>query len=470
MIGREEEVKILTNMLSNDEAELVSVLGRRRVGKTYLLRETFKEHIVFEFVGIQGGTLKENLNAFTFTLQQTFGKESVPGNIKSWLNAFQVLIELLSKQRSTSKMVIFIDELSWIAGKKPDFVKALGFFWNSWASKQKIVVAICASAAAWMIKNILKNRGGLHNRVTRQIYLQPFTCKEAKEYLHQRGLKFNNEQVTELYMTFGGIPHYLKLIENGKSVGQVVNSLCFSEKGALRNEFDNLYGALFSNHQPYIAVIIACYSKWKGVTQGEIVKYSGIPSGGTLTRILSELELSGFITSTVPFGKVKKEKIYRLVDEFSVFYLKFMDGKINNDWNLISQSQPFKLWKGYAFENFCFKHVQHIKHQLGIGSVITQQFAYHIQNPAAKANHQIDLIIDRNDQCINICEIKYHSKPFIITKNYAEILKQRMQYFGWETETKKTIFLTFISKFGVTTQSGIPNLVDNEVLMEDFYK
>jgi AAA+ ATPase superfamily predicted ATPase len=470
MIGREEEVKILTDMLSSDEAELVSVLGRRRVGKTYLLRETFKEHIVFEFVGIQGGTLRENLNAFTFALQQTFGKESVPNNIKSWLNAFQTLIELLSTQKTTKKSVVFIDELSWIAGKKPDFVKALGFFWNSWASKQNIVVAICGSAAAWMIKNIIKNKGGLHNRITRQIYLLPFTCKEAREYLQQRGLKFNNEQVTELYMTFGGIPHYLKLIDKAKSVGQVVNSLCFSEKGALKNEFDNLYAALFTNHQPYIAVIKACYSKWKGVTQSEIVKHSGIPSGGTLTRMLTELELCGFITSTAPFDKVKKEKIYRLIDEFSVFYLNFMDSKKNTDWNLISQSQPFKLWKGYAFENFCLKHIQSIKHQLGIGSVITQQFAYLIQNPALKTHHQIDLIIDRNDQCINICEIKYHAKPYTITKNYAETLRQRMQYFAWETETKKTIFLTFISKYGVTTQSGIPNLVDSEVLMEDFYK
>ncbi len=471
MIGREEEFRILNNMLLTDEAELVSVLGRRRVGKTYMLRETFKEHLVFEFAGIEDGTQRQNLKAFTFALQQTFGKKTVPNNIKDWLTGFEILIELLNKRKtSTNKMVVFIDELPWIAGKRKDFVKAFGFFWNNWASKQKIVVAICGSAAAWMIKNIVQNKGALHNRITRQIYLQPFTCKETKAFLQQRGHKFNDEQITELYMTFGGIPHYLKLVDKAKSVGQAVNSLCFDEKAALKYEFDNLYAALFTNHEPYIAIIKACFTKWKGVTQNEIVKLSGIQSGGTLTRMLAELELSGFIISTPPFANTKKETLYRLIDEFSVFYLKFMDGKKTTDWNLISQSQPFKLWQGFAFENFCFRHIKAIKQQLGIAAVITQQAAYHIKNEALKANHQIDLIIDRNDQCINICEIKYHQKPFTITKAYAETLRLRMQHFSWETDTKKMVLLTFISKHGVTIQSGIPDMVDSEVVLADFYK
>jgi hypothetical protein len=469
MVGREEEVQILKNMLSTHEADLVSVLGRRRVGKTYLLRETFKDHIVFEFVGIQGGSQRENLNAFTFTLQQTFGKELVPNHIENWLKGFQVLIEILSNQKTGKKMVVFIDELPWIAGKKPDFIKAFGFFWNNWASKQKIVIAICGSAAAWMIKNVIKNKGGLHNRITRQMYLQPFTCKETKAFLQQRGLKFTDEQITELYMTFGGIPYYLKLIDKAKSVGQVVNSLCFEEKGALKNEFENLYAALFTNHQPYISVIRACYSKWKGVTQNEIVKLSGIPSGGTLTRMLTELELSGFISSTQPFANIKKEKLYRLADEFSIFYLKFMDGKKSTDWNLISQSQLFKLWQGYAFENFCFRHIKAIKQKLGIAAVITQQYSYQIKSGQLSGNNQIDLLIDRNDQCINLCEIKYHNKPFTITKQFAEILRQRMQYFGWESGTKKSVYLTFITRYGVVTPAGAENLVDSEVLLKDFY-
>lgn len=469
MVGREEEVHILRQMLLSNEAEMVSVLGRRRVGKTYLLRETFKDHIVFEFTGIEHGTLRENLHAFAFALQHTFGKKAVPGRIKTWLQAFEILIEQLELQQADKKRVVFIDELPWIAGKKPDFIKALGFFWNSWASKQSIVVAICGSAAAWMIKNVLKNKGALHNRITRQIYLQPFTCKEAKAFLQQRGHKFTDEQITELYMTFGGIPHYLKLIEKAKSVGQVVNSLCFDEKGALRNEFDNLYAALFTNHEPYIAIIKACFTKWKGVTQSEIVKLSGIPSGGTLTRMLYELELSGFIISTPPFANTKKETLYRLLDEFSVFHLKFMEGKKSTDWNLMSQSQPFKLWKGYAFENFCFRHIPTIKARLGIGAVVTQQAAYHIKNKALEANHQIDLIIDRKDECINICEIKYHQKPYTITKSYATQLRQRLQHFSWETNTKKMVLLTFISKYGITMQSDIPHLVDSELVLADFY-
>lgn len=469
MIGRYEEIKILSDLLSTPEAELVSVLGRRRVGKTYLLRETFKDQIVFEFVGVQGGSQREQLNAFTFSLQQTFGKKGVPNIISTWLDAFQILIELLSTISFTKKQVVFIDELPWIAGKKSDFIKAFGFFWNNWASKQKIVVAICGSAASWMIKNVIRNKGGLHNRVTRLIYLQPFTISETKAYFQQRGLRFNDEQITELYMTFGGIPYYMKLIPKAKSVQQAVNTLCFEKNAPLQNEFYNLYAALFTNHQPYISVIKACYSKWRGVSQGEIVEHSGIPSGGTLTRMLEELELSGFISSTPPFLNVKKEKLYRLMDEFSVFYLKFMDGRKTTDWNLISQSQPFKLWQGYAFENFCFRHIKAIKQKLGIAAVVTQQYSYQVKSNQLIGNHQIDLLIDRNDQCINLCEIKYHNKPFTITKQYAEMLKLRMQHFSWETGTKKIVFLTFISKYGVTIQTGADNLVDSEVLLKDFY-
>jgi uncharacterized protein len=199
------------------------------------------------------------------------------------------------------------------------------------------------------------------------------------------------------------------------------------------------------------------------------VRHSGIPSGGTLTRMLEELELSGFITSTPPFLNVKKEKLYRLMDEFSVFYLRFIDGKKTTDWSLISQSQPFKLWQGYAFENFCFRHIKAIKQKLGIAAVVTQQYSYQIKSNQLNGNHQIDLLIDRNDQCINLCEIKYHNNPFTITKQYAEILRLRMQHFGWESGTKKTVFLTFITKHGTITQSGVENIVDSEVLLKDFY-
>ncbi len=467
MIGRTEEIKILNNLLTSKEAELVSVLGRRRVGKTYLIRETFKENIVFEFAGIQNGTTKEQLKSFTFCLQQTFGKKAVPNKITDWLQAFQILIEILTTNKSRKKQVVFIDELPWIAGIKPGFLKAFDFFWNSWASKNNMVVAICGSAASWMIKQVINNKGGLHNRVTRQIYLQPFTCNETKEYLKQRGLKFNDEQITELYMILGGIPYYLKQIEKGKSVPQVVNNLCFDAKAPLKNEFENLYAALFAKPINYISVIKACYSKWKGVSQKEIVKLSSLASGGTLTKILEELEISGFITSTSPFSNIKKEKLYRLTDEFSLFYLKFMAKKNGGNWNLITKTQPFKLWLGYAFENFCFKHIDKIKQHLGIAGIISNQYSHNIKSTAINSGGQIDLIIDRNDQCINLCEIKFYDKPFVINKQYESLLNQRVQNFKWETGTKKTVFLTFITKWGVKNNN---HLIDNEVLLNHFYR
>ncbi len=317
-----------------------------------------------------------------------------------------------------------------------------------------------------MIKQVINNKGGLHNRVTKQIYLQPFTCNETKEYLQKRGLKFNNEQITELYMILGGIPFYLKQIEKGNSVAQVINKLFFEEKAPLKNEFTNLYTALFTNTINYIAVIKACYTKWKGVSHNEIVKLSGIASGGSLTKILDDLEISGFITSTWPFANSKKEKLYRLTDEFSLFYLKFIDGKKATNWNLISKTQPFKLWLGYTFENFCLKHIDKVKQQLGIAGIITQQFSYNIKSTAKNSGGQIDLIIDRADQCINLCEIKYYQKPFIISTKYAALLTQRLQNFILETGTTKSVFLTFITKAGIKNNTQI---IENEIVLSNFY-
>ncbi|HPH90974.1 MAG TPA: ATP-binding protein [Ferruginibacter sp.] len=466
MIGRKEEAAILKGLLQSGESELVSILGRRRVGKTYLIREVYKDHIVFEFTGIQDGTRRQQLDSFAFSMQQYFGRKKTARSITGWLEAFEILIGLLSKRKSRKKPVVFIDELPWIAGKKSDFLKAFGFFWNSWAVKNNIVVAICGSAASWMIKQVINNKGGLHNRVTRQICLQPFKCNEAKLFLQHQGLQFTDDQVTELYMVFGGIPFYLKLIPKGCSVAQAVTKVCFAENAPLKNEFDNLYAALFANHYNHIAVIKACYAKWKGMSHYEIVKASGIPSGGTLTKVLEELEMAGFISSTAPFTNVKKEKLYRLTDEFSLFYLKFMVNKKNTDWVSVSHSQPFKLWQGYAFENFCFRHIQQIKNVLGIGAVITSQYAYNIKAGDNNNGSQLDLILDRNDRCINLCEIKYYEKPFSITPQYARVLEQRIKDFKWHSGTKKTVFLTFITKAGLKNTTP---LVDNEITLDDFY-
>jgi hypothetical protein len=467
MIGRTREAAILQQLLQSDEAELLCVLGRRRVGKTYLIRQVYQNNLAFEFTGIQNGNRSEQLNSFLFYLGKTFGEEKIPRRLSSWMHAFEVLITLLEKRKSRKKPVIFIDELPWIAGNKSDFLKAFGSFWNSWASKKNVIVVICGSAASWMIKKIINNKGGLHNRVTRQIILQPFTCNEAWAYLKQRGIKVNWEQLTDIYMVLGGIPFYLKQLDKGKSVAQMIDAVCFAENAPLKNEFDNLYAALFSNHQSYIAVIKSCYSKWKSMTHNEVAKHSRIASGGTLTQILTDLEMAGFIASTQPFSNSKKETIYRLTDEFSLFYLKYMATGKTNNFQLISQSQSFKLWQGYAFENFCFRHMDAIKKKLGIAAVITRQYAFNLKNTNGKTNAQIDLIIDRNDQCVNLCEIKYHQQPFAITPQYARHLEERIEGFKMGTGTRKSVFLTFITKKGTKHNTS---LIDSHILLKDFYE
>ncbi len=314
------------------------------------------------------------------------------------------------------------------------------------------------------------NRGGLHNRVTRQIYLSAFTLTEASIYLRSRNIALDLFQLSQLYMTLGGIPYYLRLVSRGRSVSQIVDSLLFAKNAPLRHEFENLYQALFDDYEKYILIVKACYSKWKGLTHQEIVDLTKLPSGGSLTRKLKDLEKSGFITSYQPFGKKKKDTLLRLTDEFSIFYLKFVSDKRVTGWTSISQSQTFRSWLGFAFENLCHKHLFGIKKKLGISGVEANAFSFYVKGTESTGGTQIDLVIDRKDHVINICEIKYHDRPFIITKAYKNKLREKIEIFRATTQTSKTIHLTMITCKGVKENLHRNEIVDSEIVLSDLFE
>lgn len=323
IVGRKEELKIIDNIIKSNDSELLAVIGRRRVGKTYLIKHGFEKQLCFHYTGKNDVTKEEQIATFCNKIS-SYSKtivKTIPGN---WDDAFELLKKLIDKKKTKTKKAIFIDELPWIATAKSGFLSSFTYFWNDWAVNKNIAVIICGSAASWMINNVVNNKGGLHNRITRHIPLKPFTLAETEAYLQSKNINYPRYEILQVYMAMGGIPYYLKEIESGKSAIQNVDKICFSKQGILRREFHNLFSSLFDKYENHEKVIRALATKRKGLTRNEIVKTTKLKSGGGLTRILTELEESSFISRNLAFGKSERSSLYRLVDEYSSFYISFI--------------------------------------------------------------------------------------------------------------------------------------------------
>lgn len=474
LVGRKPEQAILKSALISDESEMIAITGRRRVGKTFLVRSVYDKKIDLEFTGVQNAPRREQLDSFHFLLRQFVGQQLDLKSPKNWLEAFHQLITTLeAKEKPNGKRILFFDELPWLASKKSGFLRAFGFFWNNWASKNNIVVVICGSAASWMIQKVVKDKGGLHNRITRKINLKPFSLAETEAFLQNQQVKLNRYHTVLIYMIMGGIPHYLKEVKSGRSAVQNIEAICFSEEGLLADEFVNLYPALFENSDNHIAVIRALATKWKGLTRAAIIKMTKLPNGGGATKILNELKQSGFISEYYPFGKKKKDMLYRLTDEYSLFYIHFIQKRkrnIRGAWQALSQTSIFTSWSGYAFESICLKHLTPIKKALEINGIYAEPSSFLFQGNDVLPGTQIDLLIDRNDYVINLCEIKFYRTPFTLTKSYTAQLRNKIAVFSEVSKTKKQIFLTLITTFGVMENKYSQEIIDNSLTMDVLFE
>lgn len=471
-IGRKKEVEILHKALYSEEPEMVAVIGRRRVGKTFLVRTAFGEQLDFEITGTQNASTREQLRNFAIRIREFFGEKTLSGTPANWMDAFEILMRQLDRKQKTGKLVVFFDELPWLASRRSGFLNALGFFWNSWATRRHIVVVICGSAAAWMIQKVVYHKGGLHNRITKRVDLQPFNLNEAEAFLQSRGTLFDRYHLLLMYMAMGGIPHYLKEIEAGKSAAQNIDAICFSTSGLLRDEFSKLYPALFEHADNHIAVIRALAQKWQGMNRTEIVAATQIPDGGGLTDVLAELTGSGFVGAYYPFGKKKKDMLYRLTDEYSLFYLKFIEtnrtpGK--SVWMSLSQTQEFKSWSGYAFESLCIKHLPQIEKAMSIGGVFSEASGFIHRGTADFPGLQIDLVLDRKDHVINLFEMKFYHESWLLSKADAAGFRDRVALFKRLSKTNKQVFLTVVTPFGIRKNEHSLGIVDSEVTMDDLF-
>jgi len=473
LVGRAQEKETLMRAFRSSEPEMVAVIGRRRVGKTFLVREALKGKIDLEFTGVQNTRSKPQIENFHF-LVSTFAENDDLPVPKNWHSAFRQLISVLDKQKSRKqKFVLFFDELPWLASKKSGFLEAFGFFWNNWASKNNILVIICGSAASWMIQRVVQNRGGLHNRITKRIYLKPFTLRETEAYFKHENINLNRYQIAQIYMIMGGIPHYLKEVEAGKSAVQNIDDICFSEAGLLRDEFVSLYPALFEKADNHIAIVRALGQKWKGLSRKEIMQISGLTNGGGVTKILKELIHSGFVSSYYPFGKKKKAMLYRLTDEYSLFYLHFIENKRIQEkgmWKRLSQTPVYQSWSGYAFESLCLKHTPQIKKALEISGIYSETSSFTFVGNDDLSGTQIDLLIDRNDGTINLCELKFYRGKFLINREYAEKLEQKRSIFTTVSKTNKQVFITLITASGMTPNKHSLGLIDNALDMDALFE
>jgi uncharacterized protein len=469
MIGRKYESNRLKASLKSENSELIAIYGRRRVGKTYLVRTIYAKHIRFEVTGLYGGNQEKQIDLFFDELQKVSNKIKDSDRPKNWKEVFELLKIYINSLRSQSKKVIFIDEMPWLDTHKSDFRMYLGHFWNSYCEKRNdIVIVLCGSAASYMVQNIISNKGSLHARLTYKLHIKPFTLHETKAFLNAKKINWGNYHILHLYMALGGVPHYLNKVMRGESVVQTIQRLCFDSNGDLVNEFDEIFESLFSHSTSHIAIVRSLGNYGKGISRTELIKQSKHTGGGAFTRALEELIASGFVTKYPAFDKKNKKMLYRLTDEYSKFYLKYIEPNKNqgeNFWKTMFQQQSYISWAGFNFETICLKHVAQIKKALKIQGI------HSVNSNWSAEGIQIDLVIKRADNWVNLCEMKFYNAPYKIDKTELEKLRTKLLKFKGDTGTKDVVVLTIISTYGIIENENFHEIIENsfemDILFED---
>jgi hypothetical protein len=479
IFARLKEIKLLDGLYSSGRPEFLAVYGRRRVGKTFLVREFFKtKGLYFAITGVKDAAPAKQLKNFSAEFERVFGSFKDTEQPKNWHEAFKALRIAIESVKGSDRIILFFDELPWLATPRSGFLQDLDYFWNRYLSDDpRIILVVCGSAASWMIKKVVNNKGGLHGRLTAEIRLLPFDLKETEEFLKLQGIVLNRKAIIDIYMAIGGIPKYLNYIQKGQSALQIVSHLCFG--GPLTDEFNELYAALFENYQKHVSIVKVLSKHHGGLSKSEIARAVGLSEGGGMNLILEELEQSGFILAIRCFEKQKKDVVYRLIDEYSLFYLKWIQKSKDDNlsipdekfWISLFNSPTGQAWAGYAFETLCFKHLSNIKVALGISGVLTSSsgWIYKARKDSNDRGAQIDLLIDRADNCINLCELKYCNDEFLVSKLYDKELREKRAIFTEKTQTKKSIFLTLISPYGVKQNTGHFDIVDVALTMDDLF-
>lgn len=469
IIGRDHEIRQLDSCYNSGESEFIILYGRRRVGKTFLIRKHFEGKFDFALTGIHNGTKAVQLGNFTNALEEYSGKaQPLP---KTWFEAFnQLKRHLLSLRKK--RLLVFIDEMPWLDTKKSDFLSAFELFWNGWgASQSKLMLIVCGSATTWITDKIFANKGGLFNRATKRIYLKQFTLNETERYLKSRKIHWNRKTIAECYMIMGGIPFYLRQLSPDFTFSENIDAIFFKQRCALWDEYEHLYASLFNSPEPYLQIVEALSKKRKGLTRSEIAKSTKIADSGTLTKILKNLCGSDFIQAYTYFGSNKKNTLYRLTDFYTLFYNRFIKehyGKDQNYWTRTLTSPAHNTWAGLAFENLCLQHISQIKKQLGISGILCESSSWFLKTEKGEHGAQIDLVIDRSDNVINLCEMKFANDEYEINRDDEEDLRHKVSAFQKHTKTRKALHLTMVTTYGMK-RNIYSDIAQSQVTLEQLF-
>lgn len=477
MVGRTREIKELNKRYNSKKSELIAIYGRRRVGKTFLVDETFEGKFAFRHAGLSPenneddkGLLRAQLHHFYNSLVMQGMKEcKEPDN---WLDAFLLLEKYLQKKDNGSRQLIFLDELPWLDTPRSGFLRAFEGFWNNWACHRKnIMVIVSGSANSWILNNLIGNHGGLYNRVTFKMKLYPFTLKECEEFYTDNDIRFSPYDIVQSYMIFGGIPYYMNYVDGEYSLAQNVDKIFFDKEAYLKDEYDTLFQSVFANPEVEKSLVKLISTRNSGYTRAEISERSGLSNGGGLSRYLNALLASGFVTKYVPFGKSKREEHYKVVDPFCLFFLHFkneINGGNDGFWQQNLSAQLLVTWRGFAFENVCFNHIPQIKNALGISGVNTMASAWSKREDDSEGT-QIDLVLSRNDNVVNMCELKYYGEEFNVNKDYYRKLIRRQELLMKEVSRKTVVRSTLITTYGLK-RNEYSGVFTNVITLEDLFK
>ena len=477
IVGRKQEQKELRRLYESDESEMVVVYGRRRVGKTYLVNQVFATvGFTFKITGLYKSRLPQQLENFNLALKEYSGKASWP-QPKSWMEAFDQLKEYLKDGKTGRKRVLFFDEFPWMDTKGSRFLKAFEWFWNGWGSAQEdLLLIVCGSATNWIINKLFKHKGGLYNRAGTKMYLRQFTLAETEQYLQKKGIEMERYDIAQVYMMMGGIPYYLKQLEPGRTLADNIDNCFFKTNGKLWDEFDSLYETLFAESEVYVRIVEALASKRIGLTREETIRLAKLTDNGKTSKALKDLVKCGFVRSYQYYGHKTKTQTFQLADFYTLFYFKFIKDNYGQDehfWTHMLDNPQKNTWLGYGFEQLIKDHIEQVKRALGIGSVLTHESSWFIEqrdiNDDGLSGAQIDLLIDRRDKAINVCEVKFYSGEFAIDKAYSLKLRNKLAAFKSAVNTRKALVPTMITTFGVKHNAYSGN-IQQEVILDDLFE
>ena len=471
MIGRKREITALQEAMDSQQSEFVALYGRRRVGKTFLVTEFFNDKFAFHHSGLEGATLRASLSSFREALRHQ-GHPKCP-RLATWIEAFSEL-ETLLESLPRGRKVVFLDELPWYDTPKSGFLTAFESFWNGWASvRRDILLVVCGSATTWIVEKVLRSRGGLHNRVTRQLPIAPFSLLECEEFARYKGLSMDRRQIAECYMALGGVAYYWSLLRPGMSAAQNFDWLFFGEADEMRGEYNRLFASLFKRPSRHLAIVEALGHRQAGMTRKEILVAVPGGAGEDTTRCLEELCACGFLRRYSMIGRIKKDAIYQLIDPFTAFHFRFLRDRVGTDehfWTLLHETPEVNTWRGLAFERLCLWHLPQLRAALGISGVLTDAYSWRgKKTDDGDKPVQIDLLLDRRDGIINLCEMKYTASPYELDAGEVARLAERAGQFVRQTGTRKAVSTVLVSASGIKRNKYAGN-IQSVVTLEDLFR